>query len=327
MRIATSAVAVLTFVIFVLPHTLAAPARFDDRAVVVGADPWRLPGTLSLPRSPVPVPGVVIVHGSGPVDRDGTVGAVKPYRDLAVGLASAGVAVLRYDKRTFVHGARVASIPNPTVKEETIDDAVAAAALLRSTNGVDGKRVFVLGHSMGAMLIPRIAKAYLPAAGFVMMAAPARPLEDLVLEQVRYLASLHGVMSDAEKAQVDAIRRAVDKIKDPSLAPTTPADELLGVPASYWLDLRGYDPVAAAQQLHTRMLILHGGRDYQVTRTDFERWRAAFSTTTGVTLKLYPDLNHLFVAGTGTSSPAEYTKPGRVADYVIHDIAAWIKSR
>jgi fermentation-respiration switch protein FrsA (DUF1100 family) len=306
--------------------SLAAPS-FTETAVTVSADPWRLPGTLSMPRSGAPVPGVVIVHGSGPVDRDGTVGAVRPYRDLAVGLAAAGVAVLRYDKRTLVHGARMAAMANLTVKEETIDDAVAAAALLRGTAGINSARVFILGHSMGAMLIPRIAKAGPKAPGFILMAPPARPLEDLVLEQVRYLVSLDGTITDAETAQIDAIRRGVDRIKDPSLSASTPPAELLGAPASYWLDLRGYDPVAAAREIRAPMLILHGGRDYQVTAVDFARWRKAFSTVAGATLKVYPGLNHLFVAGSGPSTPVEYRQPGHVAPSVINDIAKWIKTR
>jgi alpha-beta hydrolase superfamily lysophospholipase len=221
----------------------------------------------------------------------------------------------------------MAAMANLTVKEETIDDAVAAAALLRGTAGINSARVFILGHSMGAMLIPRIAKAGPKAPGFILMAPPARPLEDLVLEQVRYLVSLDGTITDAETAQIDAIRRGVDRIKDPSLSASTPPAELLGAPASYWLDLRGYDPVAAAREIRAPMLILHGGRDYQVTAVDFARWRKAFSTVAGATLKVYPGLNHLFVAGSGPSTPVEYRQPGHVAPSVINDIAKWIKTR
>jgi hypothetical protein len=126
---------------------------------------------------------------------------------------------------------------------------------------------------------------------------------------------------------IDALRRIVDRIKDPNLSPATPAAELLGAPASYWLDLRGYDPVIAAQAIRARMLILHGQRDYQVTDVDAARWRAAFSTAPHVTLKLYPGLNHLFAPGTGPSAPAEYQRPGSVAAAVIGDIADWIKAR
>jgi hypothetical protein len=327
MRIVLTAAAILVFAAPAVHQPLAGPSSFDDRAVVVGTDPWKLPATLSMPRASVAVPGVVLVHGSGPSDRDETVGAVKPFRDLALGLAAAGVAVLRYDKRTFVHGARMASMTALTVNEETVDDAVAAATVLRSTPGVNTGRVFVLGHSLGGMLIPRIARADPAAAGFVLMAAPARPLEDLVVEQVRYLISLDGVVTDGERAQLEAVRRIVARIKDPNLSTTTPASDLLGAPGSYWLDLRGYDPVMAAQEIRRPMLVLQGQRDYQVTMVDFERWRAAFSSAGTATVKLYPALNHLFVTGTGPSSPAEYQRPGRIARTVVADIAAWIKTR
>jgi dienelactone hydrolase len=96
---------------------------------------------------------------SGPNDRDETIGPNKPFQDLAWGLASQGIAVLRYDKRTRVYPAQFVALPNATVKEETIDDALAAVALLRNTPNIDQHRIFVLGHSLGGMLVPRIGLA------------------------------------------------------------------------------------------------------------------------------------------------------------------------
>ena len=128
---------------------------FGEREVTIdagGSGEWSLPGTLTVPAGAGPFPAVVLVHGSGPNDRDETVEASKPFRDLAWGLASRGVAVLRYEKRTRQYAAKVAAMKSFTVQQETVDDAVAAAALLRHTQGIDPKRVFVLGHSLGAML-------------------------------------------------------------------------------------------------------------------------------------------------------------------------------
>ena len=75
------------------------------------------------------------------------------------------------------------------------------------------------------------------------------------------------------------------------------------------------------------MLILQGERDYQVTMADLEGWRKALSGKSGVTIKSYPTLNHLFMPGEGKSKPSEYEQPGHVADVVVDDIAAWIRQR
>ena len=102
--------------------TSAAPAstRFREESVTVGAGKWALPGTLSMPVGPVAA-AVVLVHGSGPNDRDETLGPNTPFRDLAWGLADRGIAVLRYEKRTRQHAAEMAGNGSFTVREETTD--------------------------------------------------------------------------------------------------------------------------------------------------------------------------------------------------------------
>ena len=99
---------------------------------------------------------------------------------------------------------------------------------------------------------------------------------------------------------------------------------VLRAPPSYWLDLREHDPLAAVKTLKQPLLVLQGGRDYQVTTADFEGWKKALGSQPNVTFKLYPELNHLFVTGEGNSTPAEYERPGHVAEVVVADIADWI---
>jgi uncharacterized protein len=267
---------------------------------------------------------VVLVHGSGPNDRDETVGAAKPFRDLAWGLASRGIAVLRYEKRTHQYGVKLATATDLTVQQETIDDALAAVDLLRHTAEVDPKRVYVLGHSLGAMLAPRIGQRDPGIAGLIVMAGAARPLEDLVLEQISHLASRQGAPSEAEKKQIETLRAEVAKVKALKPGATGTA---LGAPASYWLDLRGYNPPEAAKSLKQPLLILQGERDYQVTPDNLEAWKKALAGRPNVTFKSYPKLNHLFIEGEGKSVPAEYQKPGHVSAAVIVDVAAWIQAQ
>ena len=310
------------------PPKYARRDAFAERQVQVGSGEWALGGTLAVPKQGGPFAAVVLVHGSGPHDRDETVFAHKPFRDLAWGLATRGIAVLRYDKRSKIHAQKMATMTTPpTVKEEVIDDCLAAVALLRKTPQIDKRRIFVLGHSLGGMLAPRIARRGPGIAGLIILAGPTRPLEDLMLEQISYLARLDGSVSAEEQEQINKVKAMVQRVKGPKLSPTTPAKELPGAPAAYWLDLRGYNPAEAAKALPRPMLILQGGRDYQVTVRDFEGWRKHLSARRDVQLKLYPDLNHLFVAGKGKSQPAEYFQPGNVSEAVVDDIARWIQAQ
>ncbi|HEV2392453.1 MAG TPA: alpha/beta fold hydrolase [Verrucomicrobiae bacterium] len=310
------------------PPPYAPTNSFRETNFTVGQSPRALPGTLTLPvrQAGGKLPVVLLIHGSGPNDRDETVGAIKPFRDLAWGLAAKGIAVLRYEKRTKEYAVKLAEqgIGKFTVQQETIEDALSAVRQLRSTHGLDPNRIFVLGHSLGGTVAPRIAQADRSIAGLIILAGSTRPLEDLIVEQTRYLVSLSGEPSAAEKARLAAVQEAAAKVKKLSASDSASQETLLGAPASYWLDLRAHDPVAIAKSLPLPCLILQGGRDYQVTRADFDGWKAGLASKPTVTFKLYPALNHLFVAGEGKSTPAEYEKPGNLDATVIADIAAWV---
>jgi dienelactone hydrolase len=292
------------------------PASFKERDVTVGEGEWKLPGTLTVPVGAGPFPAVVLVHGSGPNDRDETVGGAKVFKDLAEGLASRGIVVLRYEKRTLQYRARIAAIKNYTVQDETVEDAVSALATVRAQAEVNGSRVFIIGHSLGGYVAPRIAEQDAKLAGIVLMAGNARPLEDLLVDQVTYMGITGKQLENAKAIQANVKKLEKGDEDSPSL---------VGVPASYWLDLKGYDPAAAAKKLGIPMLILQGERDYQVTMADFALWKAALGSSKGVVIKSYPALNHLFVAGDGKSLPAEYSRPGHVAAAVIEEIAKFVK--
>jgi hypothetical protein len=306
------------------PPPYARPESFREVPVVVGeGGDWPLPGTLTLPKGDGPFPAVVLLHGSGPQDRDETIGPNKPLRDLAWGLASQGVAVLRYEKRTREHGRRWK--PSMTFREETVDDALIAAALLRKRPEIDGKRVFVLGHSLGALAAPEVGRRDPALAGLVVLAGNTRPLEDLVLEQITYVRSLHP--SNDDKEEIEKLQKQVARVKDRKLTPASPPSELpLGAPAAYWLALRAYDPAATAARLKIPMLVLQGERDYQVTMADFAGWQKALAGRKDVRLKSYPKLNHLFMEGEGKAKPAEYEKAGHVSREVVDVVAAWVKA-
>ncbi len=313
------------------PPEYADTSRFEERDVSVGDGEWKLPGTLAMPKGEGPFPALVLVHGSGPNDRDETIGPNKPFRDIAWGLATRGIAVLRYDKRTLVYGTKLVADPKLaaglTVKEETIDDALGAVRVLQKTSGIDTKKIFVLGHSLGGMLIPRIALAGedLDIAGFIVMAGLTQPLPETYLRQMTYLFGLDGEISEGEKTQLDEIKAQVARINALKEEDAGSAERIINAPLAYWLDLRGYYPPAVALQVEKPMLILQGSRDYQVTTTDFENWEKTLDGRAGVEFRLYPKLNHLFAEGQGIPTPNEYSlQHGSVAEFVIADIAAFI---
>jgi dienelactone hydrolase len=302
---------------------------FHEQPFTVVNGKFELPGTLTLPTGNGPFPVVVLVHGSGPNDADETLGPNKPFKDLAWGLASHGVAVLRYTKRTKQYGAAISADPNTfTVEDETDSDARAAVALLTKQPGVDPQRVYVLGHSLGGMLAPRIAAGDPQVAGIIILAGTTRPLEDVILDQLKYIKGLPGGDTARMYQQMNQAEAAKKQIEDPGLKAGTTVDVMgVKIPASYWLDLRTYDPAEAAAKLTIPMLVLQGGRDYQVTKPDFERYQKALAVHPNAALKWYPTMNHLFIEGSKASTPREYDSLGHVSEQVINDIAAWVAAQ
>jgi uncharacterized protein len=308
------------------PPEYADPARFEEEEVTLGPEPWAVTGTLSVPRGDGPWPGLVLLAGSGSLDRDETIGRNKPLKDVAWGLASRGVAVVRFDKVTHTHAAEIKDARAFTLRDEYLPHAGAAVAALQRHPAVDRERVSVLGHSLGGTVAPRVAEADPSVAGIILLAGGAQPLHWAIVRQTRYLAGLNPETAPGSQPVIDALTAKAEMVDSPDLSPWTPASELpLGAPAGYWLDIRGYDPAALAATLPTPMLILQGGRDYQVTvADDLARWQAALDRRPGVTVRVYPGLNHLFVAGSGPSTPAEYEPAHHVDPVVITDIAAWL---
>jgi dienelactone hydrolase len=305
----------------VLPHAsfldppYANKSKFDEVALPVESGSLSLDGTLSLPRGKGPFEGVVLVHGSGPCDRDETVESIKVFRDLACGLASNGIAVLRYEKRTkqFPHSQI------STVKDETIDDALAAVATLRARKDIDAARIILLGHSLGGYLIPRMADADSQIAAFIIMAGPTRKLEDSLFEQVRLLSH--------DQLQIASVKNRIDEIKklraDNSAADTA---DILGTPRSWWFDLQNYDPVKSAIGITRPIFVIQGESDYQVTMADFKVWKAGLTGKPNVRLKSYPGLSHCFAPAGAKPVPADYATAANVSPIVITDLVEWIKT-
>jgi dienelactone hydrolase len=311
------------------PPAYADESAFTERTVTVEGTGCSLPGTLSVPGGVAgsaggradaggTVPGVVLVHGSGAHGRDETIGPNKPFRDLAWGLATRGVAVLRYEKRTAA-----CDVPpgDRDINNIVVEDAVRAVDLLGAQDEIDPDRRYVVGHSLGATCTPRIAERTALAGG-AMLAANARPITAVVRDQRRYLLSITGELSEAEKEKIAALDEALVRIENGGVAPD---ERVMGLPGSWWSSLLAYDQVATAKRVETPLAFFQGGRDYQVTEEDdFAQWRSNLGDAANTSTFLYPDLSHLFQSGTEPSLGAEYSFHDNVAESVVTDIAAWV---
>jgi esterase/lipase len=299
-------------------------SSFTEYEITIGSEPWILPGTITIPKGDGPFPCVILVHGSGPNDRDETIGPNKPFKDLAGGLGSQNIIVLRYDKRTKVYPAAMAADINLTAKQEVIDDAIAAVELLRTYEEANQSKMYVLGHSLGGMMAPQIATDDKNITGLILLAAPARSLEDLIYNQTVYLYGLDGVIDANESLAINRTKELTDKIKTLNMSED---EQVMNAYKAYWQYLNEYNQLETAENLNIPMLILQGRRDYQVTyEDDYMRWNDSFLDDDMVTLKSYDLLNHLFIAGNGPPTNTEYMTPGHVAQEVVEDIALWIHS-
>ncbi|MBI3258919.1 MAG: dienelactone hydrolase family protein [Ignavibacteriae bacterium] len=297
--------------------------------IMVGKGEWAVPGHITLPAFPGKYPAVVLVPGAGPMDRDESLFANKPFKDLAWGLASRGFAVLRFDKRTKFHSKKIVKDrPVLTTDFEVTQDVLSAIKVLQSFREVRRDQIFVLGHGLGGMLAPKIAKLDTTVAGLIILAGNARPLEDLIVEEVEYVYSLDGIINEDRAKIIKKLKRMVQNVKSPILSITTPADSLpLQVPAEYWLGLKGYNPTQTALKINKPILVLQGERDYEVTMEDFELWKKTLKPVPLCEFKSYPNLNHIFVTGKGKARPDEYRIANHVEKVVVEDIARWMKEK
>jgi dienelactone hydrolase len=292
------------------PAAYVDPSKFHTVEVTVGGAPFSLAGSLTLPVARRGVPGVVLVHGSGPHDRDESIGGSKVFKDLAEGLSSHGIAVLRYSKRTFEYAAELDR--KLSVDDEVVLDAIDAVRVLGGRSEVDPKRIFVVGHSLGAALAPEIALRADNVRGAVLLAPPGRPLWEALLEQLHYLGAPADDIAKAE--QTAALLRAGKPV----------SGDFYRIPVSYLHDLAAHDSIGTARKLDKPLLILRGARDYQVTDADIGVWRKGLARAKHVDIATLPDDNHLFVKGSGKSVPAEYDTPGHVDEAVITRIAEFV---
>ncbi len=309
---------------YVLPEYYV-PSKLYETKLTVKTGTFEMPGILCVPNNVTDPPVVILIAGSGANDKDETAGPLKSLKDIALGLASNGIASLRYDKRTLTYGVRLLD-QNVGINEEVIEDAVSAVNILRNHPLTKNSKIFVAGHSLGAMCAPLIATKSKDIKAIIMLAGNARMLEDVVVDQYTYFSTLDSTDKEIKEA-IKKVKLQVATVKDPKELKKADAKDLpLGASSYYWQSLKNYDQVKTAKKVKQPILVLQGERDYQVTMVDFNWWKKELSTDKKNKFISYPKLNHQFMKGEGLSSPAEYEKPNNVEQKVILDMVDFVKS-
>jgi uncharacterized protein len=309
------------------PPSYYKPEKIEEIPFEVVNGDVKLRGVLTLPKGASNVPVVILVHGSGPNDKDESVGATKIFRDFSYGLPPEGIAVLRYDKRTRALGALIMRTkPILTPEEETVSDAVAAIEAMKKDGRIDSNRIYLMGHSMGAYLLPRVIQRSGSIAGAVMLSPHAQPLNQLLIEQSEYVLKNDTAPNAEKQLMLDSLKREsvkVDGLKEKDKNDTA---KVMGLHPAYWLYLRDYDAFTTAKSLRIPLLFIYGGRDYQVTAKEEAIWKTKMKGVALVTFKDYPGLNHFYVSGSGKSVPGEYLKAGNVKEELINDLLGWMNA-
>jgi alpha-beta hydrolase superfamily lysophospholipase len=304
------------------PVAAGFPVDPRERAIGLAGPAGPLPATLLLPPAERPVPAAIFLSGSGPNDRDETIGPNKPFTDIARGLGDRGIASLRFDKRTVAmkDEHQLAAV---RLSDEYDDDARAAIALAGTTAGIDPKRIFVVGHSEGAMIAPRVAAASPGTRGIVMMAPGVRPVDAMIIDQMASGMRATGLGPDEIAEQTAALKATFAAIRDPKRKDTPP---FMGASAAYWRELMSLDVPKLVRESKLPILVLQGEQDIQVRKdADFDVLKSRAGTSgERVTYRSFAGLNHLFMKVERESTGAEYGILGHVDPAVIAAIADWI---
>ena len=295
--------------------------------IVIGNE-YPLNGMLTLPdNTETKVPAVVLVHGSGASNMDEQVMKLTPFKDLAEGLAEHGIASIRYDKRTYAHRLKMVKL-KPTVEMETIEDAILAAELLRTRAEIDPDKIYIIGHSMGAMLAPRIDAEGGNFAGIIMMAGTPFRLEDIVLRQLKQAGNTKSLMKWVVDLEYKIYARRFENLYSISDEEAMKKKFAGNMTLYYFKEMGKKTADQYLLENEKPVLIMQGGMDFQaLAEEDFKAFKELLAERNNTEFRLYPQLNHAFVKGIYTDilkASKEYSVERHIQDDVIQDIADFI---
>jgi len=302
----------------------------EEKIVVGKGGEYPLDGLLTLPDgADEPLPAAILVHGSGSTDMDEKIYANKPFRDIAEGLAARGIATIRYDKRSFKYPRQLVKKRGFTVYDETIEDVLFAATMLREDARIDKDKIFMIGHSMGGMLAPRTDVQGGDFSGLVIMAGTPRRLETVLFEQMdEIISSYKGPIRYMAKKQLAKLTSKLTGLYEMDDEKAKDIKIMGGTTAYYFKEMGEPGVSDYLAKTQKPILVLHGGKDAQVrTDHDYEKYMELLSGRDNAFFRLYPELNHLFmpaVYGDLKNLKKEYKIQSKVEAAVLDDIASFI---
>lgn len=299
---------------------------FYEEIIQVGYNENKMNGLITIPLGVENPPVVILVHGSGSYDLNESIGANRPFYDIAHGLAEYGIATIRYDKRHAVYPDELPALVNAnnfTIEDEVTKDVDSIIKQIQNIDTVDSDRIYVLGHSLGGMLAPKIATENEEVVGIISMAGTLRSIEDIILSQNEETIESMTMMSDEEKTiLLDSIKQEINLIKSLTAEST---DIIMGYPASYWYSYQVLDNINLAKNLDIPVLVLQGTDDFQILiDVDYPLWEETLSNNENAVFKTYEGLNHLMMQTSGLRNIGDYEVEGNVSEEVIADIAEFI---
>lgn len=295
----------------------AIPKSYIERDISFQKIGRKIMGTLTWPKNQSTSKLVILIAGSGAIDRDVTIGNNKPFKDIALGLASKGIASFRYDKVAYI----THQMPKD-FQDEYLSDIDYLIQVFSEKDSVS--KIILLGHSLGATAAILSSSTNKKISKLIQMASSTRSMDELIIEQSNYLLKQPS-LSQPDSIVLLSMRQSAQKVFMRKYDLSTKSQDLpLNMPASYWKSIQAINQKIVIKKLHIPILFLQGQRDYQVPLQDFNNWENHLSREKQVKFILYEKLNHLFFEGEGISTPKEYLTPSNVPAYVISDLTNWI---
>lgn len=300
------------------PPPYADETVFEEDAVTIDCGDTELDGIVTVPTELANPPIALLVPGAGEIDKEYTVGPNMFFQDLAWGLATEGIATLRYDKRETV-----TDIPSTeqTLETRYFADGVRALETAAGIECVDSNRVFVVGHSQGGRCAFEIARRYGDVTGVAALDSPLlKPLE-VEAEHYRNMLEVDDELPDFVDPLSEQYEYERNRFFDNNYEVD---DHLLDFSGAYLDSTWAYDQFETAASLATPLLIYQMEQELRAPEKKRTKWHDIVSDDRDTVIQR-PELNHNFQRGEEPRSLLEYVLFHRnVDEIVISDLVAWI---